>query len=191
MHDQWMSVHTHMLCCAQVLQPLSSLQHFPSSLPFAMAPKDTKRAKQTVSLEVLCQAAKKTLEEPNVTHYCSEDITVVVTTHKAFLLELAPITKRLNPASVSLAAKDVFKLSQREANLFGASLASAFSHCMLAGSKAVTGVKLHKDVVEVYNASLGGCKLEGAPVKVEAKQEPVKAGASSEKGAACEEGEGV
>ena len=54
---------------------------------------------------------------------------------------------------------DVFKLSQREASQFGGSVAAAFSHCMLAGNKAVTGVKLHKDVVEVYNASLGGCKM--------------------------------
>ena len=172
MHDQLMSVHTNTFYYAQVLQPLSSFQHFPSSLPFAMAPK---RAKQTVTLEKVAEAMKKTLEEPNINHYCSDDITVVVSSHKAFLLEIAPATKRLNPASVSMAAKDVFKLPQREANMFGGSLAAAFSHCMLAGNKAVTGVKLHKDVVDVYNASLGGCKLENiSPVKLErhVKAEP-------------------
>ena len=127
------------------------------------------RSKQTVSLERVSELMKKTLDEPNSDFYCSDDITVVVTQYKAFLLEIAPVTKRLNPASVSMAAKDVFKLSQREANQFGGSVAAAFSHCMLSGSKAVTGVKLHKDVLDVFNASLENCKLECPQVKLEVK----------------------
>ena len=59
--------------------------------------------------------------------------------------------------------------------MFGGGVAAAFSHCMLAGSRAINGVKLHKDVVDVFNASQGGCKLEGSPVKLAVKAEPVKA----------------
>ena len=70
-----------------------------------------------------------------------------------------------------MAAKDVFKLSQVEANQFGGSVAAAFSHCMRAGNKAVTGVKLHRDVVDIFNASQESCKHE---VKVKAEPQVKK-----------------
>ena len=138
------------------------------ALPYgsaAMAP----RSKQTIPLETLKQLGKATLKEPMANHYLSEDIAVVVSTHKEFLVAVGPYTKRLNPCSVALMAKDLFQLGHREAQLFGDSMAHAYGHCMTAGAKATTGQKLPKEVLAVYHASFGG----GACGR-EIKQEGVK-----------------
>ena len=62
----------------------------------------TARSKQTISLQKLKELGKATLKEPNSDHYLSDDICVVVASHKAFLIAVGPHTKRLNPSSVSL-----------------------------------------------------------------------------------------
>ena len=120
------------------------------------------RKKQTIPLEKLKEIGKATLDIPSPTWYLSEDIAVVVAGHQSFLVAIAPHTKRLNAASVSLMAKSEFQLGQRESKLFGDSIAAAYSHCLLAGSKAITGQKLPKEVWAVYQASGadGGIKEE-------------------------------
>ena len=126
-----------------------------------------KRSKQTIALEKLTEIGKISLKEPNPTHYLSEDVAVVVSTHHAFLLAVAPLTKRLNPSSLALMGKDLFQMTSREAQQFGDSLSHAFGHCMIAGSKAKTGAKLTKEIHSVYMAS-----YDGKEVKQETKAEP-------------------
>ena len=111
------------------------------------------RKKQTIPLERLKEIGKATLAIPNPTWYLNEDLSVVVAGHQSFLVAIAPHTKRLNAASVSLMAKGEFQMGLREAKLFGESIAAAYSHCLLTGSKATTGKKLPKEVWAVYQAS--------------------------------------
>ena len=54
--------------------------------------------------------------------------------------------------------KSLFKFSPSNAKQYGQALSDAFSHCMTAGAKAVTGKKLLKEVLAVHKASL---KAEG------------------------------
>ena len=89
-----------------------------------MAPKS--RSKQTIFRETLSQLAKAFLAEPNSKLYNNEDIQVVVSAHKVFLVAVAPHTKRLNPVSLILVAKELVKLNNREAKMFGDSLAQGF-----------------------------------------------------------------
>ena len=131
-----------------------------------MAPK----AKQTISLEALKELAKVHLKEPNVAVYMADDVNVVVQAHLPFFLACSPLTARLNPVSLKLMAVDVFQLAKREADLYGTALASAYSHCMIAGSKAKTGEKLSQAVRAVYNAASKGVKLE-PPAKQAVKTE--------------------
>ncbi len=104
-------------------------------------------------METLKELGKATLKEPNTREYLNDDIAVVVSSHQKFLVAVAPHTKRLNAVSVALMARDVVQLGKREAQLFGDSIAHAYAHCMLVGSKARTGVKLTKEVLAVYQAS--------------------------------------
>ena len=131
------------------------------------------RSKQTISLESLKELGKVHLKEPNATHYLSDDIAVVVSTHHAFLMAVAPKTKRLNPVSLALVGKDVFQMSNREAQQFGSSLAHAYSHCLNAGQKATTGEKLTKEILSVCNAAVppGDCKKEQTPSSSKVKAE--------------------
>ena len=114
-----------------------------------MAPK----AKQMISYEKLFQIGKRELKEPNQDLYCHDDLNVVVTSHEKFFQRVAPHTKRLNPVSLANMARELFKMSGREASLFGTSMAHAYSHCMLVGGKAKTGEKLTKAVWAVWRAS--------------------------------------
>ena len=100
------------------------------------------RSKQSIPLETLKELGKATLKEPSERYYKNDDIAVVVACHQKFLVAVAPHTKRLNAVSVALMARDVFQLGKREAQLFGDSIAHAYAHCMLVGSKARTGVRL-------------------------------------------------
>ena len=139
------------------------------------------KAKQTISLEPFTELAKAHLAEPNAAVYNSDDIVTVVSCHKAFLVALAPLTQRLNPSSMGLAAKEVFKLARREEEQYASALPKAFAHCMSAGSKATTGQKLQKDVLDVWNASL---KANAAPspktgIKAEPKRQSAAAASSS------------
>ena len=127
------------------------------------------RVKQTIALEDLRDLGKRSLKEPNSTHYLCEDMCVVVATHHAFFLAVAPHTKRLNPSSVGLMGKELFQLSTREAQQFGESLSRAYSYCQTAGAKAKTGEKLTKEVYSVYMASCG--KEVKDEIKTEAKRE--------------------
>ena len=120
--------------------------------------------KQTVSLDTLLQLGKTNLAEPNSRLYNNEDINVVVSGHAAFLTALASHTQRLNPTSMTLVAKELFKLPNREGQQYGEALAKALSHCIKAGSKATTGEKLSPDVMAVFNASCkAGDKLKVKP----------------------------
>ena len=121
------------------------------------------RKKQTIPLERLKEIGKATLAIPSPTWYLNEDMSVVVAGCQSFLVAIAPHTKRLNASSVSLMARSEFQLGQREAKLFGDSIAAAYSHCLLTGSKATTGEKISKEVWAVYQASCadGGIKQEG------------------------------
>ena len=112
------------------------------------------RAKQSISLERLKEIGKATLKEPSSKWYLNEDVATVVDGHSQFFVACAPHTKRLNPASLALMGKEHWQMTNREANLFGQSLSSAFSHCMSAGSRATSGAKLPKAVWMVYHASL-------------------------------------
>ena len=114
-----------------------------------MAPK----AKQMISYEKLFQIGKRELKEPNQDLYCHDDVNVVVTSHAIFFEKVAPHTKRLNPVSLANMARELFKMSGREASLFGTSMAHAYSHCMLAGGKTKTGEKLAKSVWAVWQAN--------------------------------------
>ena len=102
------------------------------------------RCKQTIALERLKEIGKATLKVPNSTWYLSEDLSVVVAGHQAFFLAVAPHTKRLNPASLSIMGKDLFQMASRESKLFGESLAAAYSHCLLTGSQARTATGASK-----------------------------------------------
>ena len=126
------------------------------------------RKKQTIPLERLKEIGKATLAIPNPTWYLNEDLSVVVAGHQSFLVAIAPHTKRLNAASVSLMAKSEFQLGQREAKLFGDSIAAAYSHCLLTGSKAKTGKKLPKEVWAVYQASCADGGIKEDTMKSEA-----------------------
>ena len=132
------------------------------------------RSKQTVHLETLKELGKVTLKEPSATFYLNEDIVVVVSTHQEFLVAVAPHTKRLNPTSVAMVGKELFKMGKREAQLYGDSLAQAYGHCMTAGGKAVTGQKLGKEVLAVYQASSGSDGKELGALKREALKREVK-----------------
>jgi len=114
-----------------------------------MAPK----AKQMISYAKLLQIGKTELSEPNQDLYCHDDMNVVVTSHQKFFEKVAPHTKRLNRVSLGNLAVELFKMSRREASLFGTSMAHAYSHCMLVGGKAKTGEKLAKSVWSVWQAS--------------------------------------
>ena len=131
-----------------------------------MAPK----VKQTIDLKKLIEIGKATLKEPNATLYNSEDLNVVVGAHYEFFLAIAPHTQRINPISLSILAKDLFRMEKREGHMYGQGLAAAFSHCMQSGAKATTGAKLDKRVLSVYKAS--GLGQRQAVVKGEVKQEP-------------------
>jgi hypothetical protein len=123
------------------------------------------KCKQTITLETLKELGKEHLKEPNTMHYLFDDHQVVVFSHFYFLEAVASHTKRLNPCSLQLMIRDLWKLNAREAKQFGESLAAAYSYCMTAGSKATTGVKLTKEVLGVYRAS------GGKDIKQEVKQE--------------------
>ena len=99
-----------------------------------MAPK----AKQMISYEKLLQIGKVELNEPNPDLYCHDEMNVVVTSHQKFFEKVAPHTKRLNPVSLANMAVELFKMSRREASLFGTSMAHAYSHCMLSGGQTKT-----------------------------------------------------
>jgi len=137
------------------------------------------RSKQTLALEKLKDIGKATLKIPSASWYLNDDIAVVVAGHQNFFVAVAPHTKRLNPASLSLMGKDLFQMANRESKLFGESLSHAYSHCMQAGSKAQTGEKLAKEIWAVYQASCadgGGVKQEAtkATVKTESCSPPPK-----------------
>jgi len=137
------------------------------------------RSRQTIAIEKLKELGKLTLEVPNSDLYLHDDLVVVVRSHVRFLEAVAGHTKRLNACAVGLMGRDLFQLGPRESQLFGDAMAKAFAHCIGAGSKAVTGQKLAKEVHRVYLASVSAgassCKSEG--VKPEAtttnlKREP-------------------
>ena len=106
-----------------------------------------------ISYVKLVQIGKAALKEPNQDLYCHDDVNVVVSFHQQFFQKVGPHTKRLNPVSLANMARELFKMSGREASLFGTSMAHAYSHCMLAGGKAKTGEKLAKSVWAVWRAS--------------------------------------
>ena len=87
--------------------------------------------------------------------YCHDDVNVVVSFHQQFFQKVGPHTKRLNPVSLGNMAKELFKMSSREAPLFGTSLAHAYSHRMLAGGKIKTEEKLAYSVWAVWQANGG------------------------------------
>ena len=66
---------------------------------------------------------------------------------------MGPHTKRLNPVSLGNMAKELLKMSSRDAPLFGTSLAHA--HCMLAGGKTKNEEKLAHSVWAVWQANGG------------------------------------
>ena len=126
------------------------------------------RKKQTIALERLKEIGKATLALPNPNWYLSEDLSVVVAGPLKFLIAIAPHTKRLNAASVSLMAKGEFQMGLREAKLFGDSIAAAYSHCLLTGCKAKTGKKLPKEVRAIYQASCADGGIKEDTMKSEA-----------------------
>ena len=129
--------------------------------PTAMA---SSRSKQTITLEQLKELGKATLAEPNSTYYLSEDLAVVAAGHLRFFQAVGPHTKRLNPASLTILGKDLFKMTGTESKQFGFALSAAYSHCLHVGSKAKTGEKVPKEVWAVYQASCscGPVKQEDA-----------------------------
>ena len=129
------------------------------------------RSKQTISLVKLKEIGKEFLPDPNTDYYLSDDVNVVVSYHCKFFKAVALHTKRLNPVSLSQLGKDLFKLQKRESEQYGDSLASAFSYCMTAGSKAVTGSKLSPNVLSVYKAAGKDGQVKKDGVKAEVKEE--------------------
>jgi hypothetical protein len=126
-----------------------------------MATAKSSRRRQTITLERLKEIGKVTLEEPNATWYLNDDLAVVVAGHMHFFVAVAPHTKRLNPASLALMGKDLFKMANRESKLYGEALSAAYSHCLHVGSKATNGNKVPKEVWAVFQASCdGGVKQE-------------------------------
>ena len=112
-------------------------------------------SRETIAYENLKEFGKTCLKEPATHQYMSQDVVVVVRSHVSFLEAVAPFTKRLNASSVGRMVKEQYQMSQLEANMFGAAMSQAFSHCMRAGGKATDGTKLAKEVVAVYKASWG------------------------------------
>ena len=106
--------------------------------------KGTCPASQTISYEELKEFGKTHLRTPVTQQYLNDDVVVVVRSHVSFLEAVAPFTKRLNASSVGRMVKEQYQMSQLEANMFGAAMCQAFSHCMRAGGKATDGTKLPK-----------------------------------------------
>jgi hypothetical protein len=120
------------------------------------------RSKQTINLVKLKEIGKASLPDPNTDYYLSDDVNVVVSHHCKFFMAVALHTKRLNPVSLSQLGKDLFQLQKRESELYGESLASAFSHCMTAGSP---------NVLSVYKAASKDGQVKKDGVKAEVKEE--------------------
>ena len=132
------------------------------------------RSKETITLEKLKELGKQFLPvEPNPELYLHEDMVVVVKTHLAFLQAVAVHTKRLNPCSVAVMGKDLWKMTSREAYLFGESLSHSYSYCLTAGGKATTGQKLAPEVQSVFLASTG-VKTEVASTGVKKEEQSLK-----------------
>ena len=83
-------------------------------------------------------------------HYLNDDHIYIVKAYKAFFLAVSKETPRLNGVALKQAAKNLFKLSNSSATLFGTSLAASLAYVKKAGDKATTGEKLSDEVVEVY-----------------------------------------
>ena len=113
-------------------------------------------AKQKISYEKLKELGKIHLKMPVPNQYLNDDIVVVVQSHVNFMVAVAGFTTRLNPSSVNLLVKEQFQMVEGAANTFATIISRAFAHCMIAGSKAITGEKLCTEVMAVYNASLTG-----------------------------------
>jgi hypothetical protein len=126
-----------------------------------MSTRSSGRSKETITLEKLKELGKTFLPvQPNPELYLHEDMVVVVKTHLAFLQAVAVHTKRLNPCSVAVMGKCLWKMGSREAQLFGDSLSHSYSFCITAGGKATTGQKLAPEVQSVFLASTGVKKEE-------------------------------
>ena len=61
---------------------------------------------------------------------------------------------RLNPISVAVAAKELYKLSAADAKLVGSSAANAFNNSIITGLKAKTSEKRLSCVLAIYNSLL-------------------------------------
>ena len=101
--------------------------------------RERRPASETISYEELKEFGKTHLKEPVTQQYLNEDVVVVVRSHVSFLEAVAPFTRRLNPSSVGLMVKEQFRMSSREADLFGQAMHKALGHCQVAGRKATTG----------------------------------------------------
>jgi hypothetical protein len=130
---------------------------------------ESSRNKQTIPLEKLKEIGLATLREPSPSMYLSDDPVTVLSSFLPFFLAIAPHTKRLNASSVAIVGKHLFQMANRESKMFGDGIASAYSHCLLSGSKAATGQKLPKDVLAVYMASENGGVKSETMVKSEPK----------------------
>ena len=137
-------------------------------------PDKIERAKCLITFEELKKIAKTTLpsDDPNAEIYLSEDYIVILTSYKKFFLAVAEKTQRLNHIAVTRMATDRWKLNGHSAGLLGKAFATAYNTCMKVGSKATTGEKLSKTVVEIFTAAHGGsltCKEEAVSAKKELK----------------------
>ena len=102
-------------------------------------------------------------DAPDKKAYTHDHWEYVCGAYHSFFVAVAEKTSRLNPKSLGLAAKNFYKLSPAEANLFGTGLGAAFNNAISAGLKAKTGEKLMKSVLAIYNTAANAHAMRVLP----------------------------
>ena len=135
------------------------------------------RSKMVLDLEDLEECVKVGIKEPG-TSYLVADPLSVLKSYEDFFQLAASRTGRLNPSAVAKCGRSQFGLTQVEGQLFGQSLAGAFSHMKRAGDKLTTGEKADPLLVRLYRLMKDepGEPSSSSVVKQEAGQKdpPVK-----------------
>ena len=127
------------------------------------------RAKSTIPYERLKEIMKLTITEPGEEWpHCDQDF--LVKKFKAFFMQVACETHRINGVAAGACAKDLFQLPKEQACLFGTALSKALAACKKAGDRSTNGAKLTEDVKAVYYTMLERSPASSSSVKKEADE---------------------
>ena len=109
------------------------------------------RSKCTLEQKQCEELLKEHVDDLQNKKYKQEDMDLVVSFYRNFLMACALLTSRLTKTVVSKAAKAVFNASSQVCGDFGEAMTKALAHCRSKGSQATTGAKIHRDVMKVFN----------------------------------------